>query len=207
MAERMATAHAALDIQTGGGEVLGTIGQPPELLRATEAWPPNAALARRRLAPLGGQVVEAAEDAPLPFADNAFDLVTSRHPTVIDFAEIARVLRPGGTYFAQLIGAGTNRELFEYLMGPQVVGDNARVKPDAEAAGLNVSDLRHVSCRVEFFDIGAVIVFLRKVIWTVPDFTVNRYWDRLRDLHEQIVRDGLFVSHSQRLLIDARKRA
>ena len=32
--------------------------------------------------------------------------------------------------------------------------------------------------RAEFFDIGAVIYFLRKVVWTVPDFTVDRYRER-----------------------------
>jgi hypothetical protein len=28
------------------------------------------------------------------------------------------VLRPGGHYFSQQIGAGTNRELIEFMMGP-----------------------------------------------------------------------------------------
>ena len=46
--------------------------------------------------------------------------------------------------------------------------------------------------RQEYFDIGAVMYFLRKVIWTVPDFTVDRYRDRLRELHERIEADGPF---------------
>jgi hypothetical protein len=59
--------------------------------------------------------------------------------------------------------------------------------------------------RAEFFDIGAVIYFLRKVIWTVPDFTVERYLDRLRELHRQIEADGRFVAHATRVLVDVRK--
>jgi hypothetical protein len=47
--------------------------------------------------------------------------------------------------------------------------------------------------------------FLRKVVWTVPDFTVERYRERLCALHELIERDGRFVAHSQRYLIEARK--
>ncbi|MDT4928365.1 MAG: hypothetical protein QOF92_1232, partial [Pseudonocardiales bacterium] len=43
------------------------------------------------------------------------------------------------------------------------------------------------------------------VIWTVPDFTVERYSDRLRDLHAQIRRDGKFVAHSARVLIEAQR--
>jgi hypothetical protein len=37
----------------------------------------------------------------------------------------------------------------------------------------------------EFFDVGAVVFFLHKVIWSAPDFTVDRYRSRLRDLHDQ----------------------
>lgn len=44
-----------------------------------------------------------------------------------------------------------------------------------------------------FYDIGAVVVFLRKVIWIVPDFTVDRYRDRLAALHEHILIEGQFV--------------
>jgi hypothetical protein len=59
--------------------------------------------------------------------------------------------------------------------------------------------------RCEFFDIGAVIYFLRKVIWTVPDFSVDRYRERLRELHDQISDDGPFVAFSSRVLVEARK--
>lgn len=38
-----------------------------------------------------------------------------------------------------------------------------------------------------------------------PWGTVERYRDRLRDLHELIQRDGPFVAHSTRHLIEARR--
>lgn len=52
---------------------------------------------------------------------------------------------------------------------------------------------------------GAVVCFLRKVVWTVPGFTVDGYRDRLRAMDEQIQRDGCFVAHAQRFLIEARR--
>ena len=58
---------------------------------------------------------------------------------------------------------------------------------------------------MEFRDIGAVVHFLRKVIWMVPGFTVEQYADRLRCLHERIETEGAFVAHSTRFLIEARK--
>jgi SAM-dependent methyltransferase len=207
--ERMATVSAALDIQTGGGEVLAGIPKPPPTLMATESWAPNVEIATRNLKPLGGAVAVVADDADLPFPDASFDLVVSRHPTVTVWPEIARVLRPSGTYLSQQIGAGSVRELRDVLMGPHEESDSRstrRAVAAAEDAGLEVVDLREQSLRMEFFDIAAVVYFLRKVFWTVPDFTVERYRDQLADLHERIQVDGRFVAHSARFLIEARKR-
>jgi hypothetical protein len=43
---------------------------------------------------------------------------------------------------------------------------------------------------MEFYDIAAVVAFLRKVIWTVPGFTVDAYRDRLAELYDSIERHG-----------------
>ena len=55
----------------------------------------------------------------MPFADEAFDLVVSRHPVTVWWDEIARVLRPGGTYFSQQVGPASVFELVEWFLGPQ----------------------------------------------------------------------------------------
>jgi SAM-dependent methyltransferase len=208
MSRHLAAVGAALDVQTGGGEVLAGAERFPPAMAATESWPPNVALATRRLSPRGVVVVADPDEPPLPFADDAFDLVTSRHPATVWWEEIARVLRPGGTYLAQHIGPRSVSELYEFFLGPQRDAvhsrDPDRQRADAEAAGLVVETLRTERLRVEFLDVGAVVWFLRKVIWTVPDFTVVRYRDRLRDLHGQIRRDGRFVAHSSRVLVEAR---
>ncbi|WP_067962388.1 methyltransferase domain-containing protein [Nocardiopsis trehalosi] len=207
--ERLARAAASLDVQTGGGEVLAGAAPLPPLAAATESWPPNVAVATARLHPLGAVVVADPDEPPLPFADAAFDLVTSRHPVTVWWSEIARVLRPGGTYLSQQVGPASVFELVEFFLGPQ---DEARAhrRPEdarraAREAGLDVVDLRSERLRVEFFDIGAVVYFLRKVIWMVPGFTVEAYRDRLRDLHDRITAEGPFVAHSARFLIEARR--
>ncbi len=209
--ERLGRASAVLDLQTGGGEVLaGACQQAPDRLVATEEWPPNAALARRALAPLRGAVVRAADVGGLPFATGTFDLVVSRHPTVVGWPEIARVLAPGGTYLSQQVGAGSNRELTDFMMGPQPVGQGRsprRAVAAARAAGLDVTDVREQALRVEFFDVGAVAYFLRKVLWTVPGFTVAGYAGPIARMHAHIGEHGSFVCHSQRFLIEARKPA
>jgi SAM-dependent methyltransferase len=206
IAARLAAVESALDLQTGGGEVTASAPVLPPLLAATESWPPNAAVAQRNLP--DAFVVQAPDEGPLPFHDSMFDLVISRHPVVTPWAEIARVLKPGGTYFSQQIGAGTNRELTDFMMGPQPVGDErrtSRARAEAEAAGLEVLRLEPVALRVTFQDVGAVVHFLRKVLWTVPGFTVEGYRDRLLAMHEHIREHGEFVCTSTRFLIEARK--
>jgi SAM-dependent methyltransferase len=204
---------AALDLQTGGGEVLASIPAAPPVLVATECWPPNVEVARRILAPLGARVVAMADElGDLPLPDASFDLVVSRHPVGVRWDEVARVLKPGGTYFSQDVGAGSVGELTEFMMGPQPADDGPTRDPkwtvrDATAAGLEVVDLREFRGRMEFGDIAAVVVFLRKVIWIVPGFTVDGYLDRLQALHEQIETSGPFVATSVRFLFEARKPA
>ncbi|MFE9495225.1 class I SAM-dependent methyltransferase [Streptomyces collinus] len=214
-AERLARAEAALDVQTGGGEVLDfALGRAepdrPSPVAATEGWPPNVAKATALLRPRGVVVVAATDDEPLPFADGAFDLVLSRHPVRPHWDEIARVLRPGGTYFAQHVGPASVFELVEFFLGPQPAHVRGARDPEgeraaAEAAGLRVVDLRAERLRMEFRDIAAVVHFLRKVVWMVPGFTVEEYEPRLRALHERIEREGPFVAHSARHLFDVRK--
>jgi hypothetical protein len=53
--------------------------------------------------------------------------------------------------------------------------------------------------------VGAVVYFLRLVVWIVPDLSIDRYRDRLLALHEQIEDDGPFVAHATRFLIEATK--
>lgn len=212
LARKLTAAHAGLDIQTGGGEVLEGVGSDgfPSTMVATEGWTPNVARATRRLHPLGVVVVADQEAPPLPFADGAFDLVSSRHPATVHWSEISRVLASGGTYLAQHVGNGANVEISEWFLGPLEVSDRRHPdteRADAESAGLEVMRCEHERLQLEFFDVGAMIFFLRKVVWTVPGFTIEDHLDRLRDLHAAIRRDGRFVSSTSRTLFELRKPA
>jgi SAM-dependent methyltransferase len=209
---RVDAARAVLDVQTGGGEVCAEVldraSRRPATVVATDSWPPSLRIAAGNLGARGGSVIAAADAGPLPFGDERFDLVLSRHPVSTPWDEIARVLVPGGRYFAQHVGSGSNRALTDFMMGPQPVSgarSTANARAAATANGLDVVDLREETLRVEFFDVGAVVWFLRKVIWTVPDFGVDRYHDRLVAMHDLIEREGRFVSHAPRFLIEAVK--
>ncbi|PRX48379.1 methyltransferase family protein [Prauserella shujinwangii] len=210
MGERIARATMSLDIQTGGGEVLAGVPQRAAgAMVATESWPPNIGRAQENLRSKGVVVVADDDRPPLPFADDTFDLVTSRHPVSTHWAEIARVLTPGGTYFSQQVGPDSGHEISDFFLGPQPWGETGResesARAAAEAAGLVVTDLRSAELTMEFFDVGAMVYVLRKVVWFVPGFTVAGYRDRLQALHERIRAEGSFRARSRRFLIEARK--
>jgi hypothetical protein len=181
----------------------------PERMCVCESWPPNALRARDALGPRGVEVHDTEQGAPLPFPDESFELVTARHPVSPDWPEFRRVLVPGGHYFAQHVGPASAFELIEFFLGPlrenRKGRDPDREAEHAERAGLTVSDLRTARCRMEFFDIGAVVWILRKCVWWIPDFSVARYRDQLLALDDQIRCEGLFVAHSARHLIEAKR--
>jgi SAM-dependent methyltransferase len=207
LANRLAAVGSALDLDTGGGEVVAEAATLPPVMVVTEGWAPNAEKARQTLGPRGVRVVPT-DGGPLPFADGSFELVTSRHPVRPDWAEIARVLQPGGRYLAQHVGPASAFELVEYFLGPlpeeRRGRDPERERAAAEQHGLVVERLDRARCRMEFHDIGAVVWILRKCVWWVPDFTVERYETTLRRLDEQRRGGEPFVAHSTRHLIDAR---
>ncbi|NDZ96922.1 class I SAM-dependent methyltransferase [Streptomyces sp. SID6673] len=209
LADRLGRARSALDIDTGGGEVVAQAPVLPPAMVVTEGWPPNARRARDSLGPRGVRVVETTDGGRLPFPDGSFELVTARHPVRPDWAEIRRVLEPGGHYFAQHVGPASAFELIEFFLGPlpeQRRGrDPEREVAAAEQAGLQVVNLQRARCRMEFFDVGAVVWILRKCVWWVPDFSIDTYEDELREMDARLRAGRPFVAHSTRHLIDARR--
>ena len=211
LAEAVAGAGVAVDLDTGGGEVLGSCPRLARDQHVTEGWPPNAERARRLLGPRGVTVHETAPGSPIPLADGTADLVTSRHPVAPDWPEIARVLAPGGQYLAQHVGPGSAFALIEAVHGPTTPEQRRGRHPDdevaaAEAAGLEILERREARLRMEFFDIGAVTWILRKCPWWVPGFSPNTHRAQLLEVDRIIRRDGAFVAHSTRHLLRARRR-
>jgi len=211
LADRLGQVESALDIDTGGGEVLAEAPTFPPRMVATEAWPPNAQHARELLGPRGVQVIQTVQDALLPLPDESFELVTARHPVRPDWEETRRVLAPGGSYFAQHIGPASAFELIEHFLGPlpeeRKGRDPQRESAAAQDTGLAVSGLRTTRCRMEFYDVGSVVWILRKCVWWVPDFSVEKYRDRLVQLDTQMRGGEPVVAYSTRHLIEARRPA
>lgn len=180
----LAGATSALDMGTGGGEVLLTLRDAlPEDTVATEGWPPNLPVAAEALAPHGIEVVahDAEADARMPFADGRFDVVLNRHEAYVA-AEVFRVLRPGGAFLTQQVDGRDFAESQELFGGstayPHITLEHLRA--EAEAAGLVVEEDGDWVGTMRFPDVAAFVSYVRVVPWQVPDdFSVDRYADVL----------------------------
>lgn len=188
--DAIASATQVLDLGTGGGEQLLTfVDVLPPGTRATEGWEPNVAVAREALAPHGISVhrydAEAVPPVAMPFDDACVDLVISRHES-FDAAEVARVLRPGGTFVTQQVGGDDFAEAHVIFGAPVEYPEVLlpRVAAAVDAAGLVVEESASWAGQTRFDDVGALVRYLRMVPWDVPDdFGVDRYAETLLDLH------------------------
>ena len=217
-------ATSALDMGTGGGEVLLGLGDAlPDDTVATEGWPPNIAVAQRNLNPRGIAVVEydaESDDSTMPFPtmpfptmpfptmpfptmpfpDGRFDVVLNRHEAY-RADEVLRILKPGGSFLTQQVD-GRDFEETQRLFGghtdyPHITLDNLRA--EAEAAGFDIERAEEWSGRSRFTDVGALVHYFSLVPWEVPeDFGVDAYADVLLGLHRGGPEQGRPITFTMR---------
>jgi SAM-dependent methyltransferase len=200
-------AHRAIDLGTGGGEVLSRIatGARGRFL-ATEEWHVNAPVARDRLRPLGIDVLRASS-LHLPIADASIDLVLDRHEELSP-DECARVLRPGGAVVTQQCGPDNWREVHDFFPRATVFEDHHDTYHDGFiAAGLTIERRDHHEYRVAFRSLGDVAFMLLTAPWTVPEFEPEADIDALLALQDALGTDEGIVMTETRYLLIARKPA
>ncbi len=202
--ERAQAARRILDLGTGGGEVLQRIvsGLKGQIV-ATEEWEVNAPVARRGLAPLGGEVVRCSSLA-LPFAGASFDLVLDRHEE-LDPGEIDRVLSPGGHLVTQQVISDHWPELTEFFPQRQIFPDHYHLYSAAlESVGMRVNRARQTQ-RVAYASLGDVVYMLLIAPWTIPGFDPVRDIDALLALEDACrTSDGIVLTEGY-YLIEAEK--
>jgi SAM-dependent methyltransferase len=199
-------AQRCLDMGTGGGELLETLVPLPSETYATEVYPPNVPVAKSRLEPLRVAVVPVETQAYLPFEDGFFDLVINRHETFFA-GEVMRILRPGGLFITQQVGELNLVEINRFLGADPVKKDSYydHALCDMEAAGFEILENAEAFLESEFSDVGALVYLLKAVPWQIPDFSVEKYRDRLIAIHNHIEKNGTFRAHDHRFFIKGKK--
>ena len=68
-------------------------------------------------------------------------------------------------------------------------------------------DAREAVPLTGFADVGAVVYYLKAIPWQIPDFSVDLYFDRLKELERRARTEGCIVVRGHRFLLDATKPA
>jgi len=218
LGRRLKGVKSYLDLGTGGGELVFSLGPLPMLSVVTEGFPPNLQVACRRLAPLGVDVVFSfcddnttggAQRGRLPFREATFDIVSDRHEAFVA-AEVAKVLRPGGTFITQQVGPDNDIELVRLMDDQEPSGrrwDLDEALKQIREADLHATESGQESGRSRFLDVGAVAYYLKAtgpLELKEPDPV--RMERCLRRIDARIRSEGSFEVTTSRFYLVAEKR-
>lgn len=200
--------HRILDIDTGGGEFLLKLGHPLKNTAASEGFPPNVELCKKELLPLGIDFRPGVADDVLPFEDESFDIIINRHGS-FNPQDIFRMLKKGGLFITQQVGAENERELVQLLCGdvplpyPDQYADIICSK--FEAAGFETAEKSEAFRPIRFFDTAALVWFARIIQWEFPGFSVDNNLDNLFKVQQIIEEKGFVEGHTHRFMLVMRK--
>jgi SAM-dependent methyltransferase len=145
----------------------------------------------------------------IPYEDNSFDIVINRHG---DFCprEIRRVLKRGGVFVTQQVGAENDRELIELLYQKELplAFPEQYLEPTAEKfrkAGFSILDARETFRTMKFLDVGALVWFARIIQWEFPDFSVDSCLPGLQQAQHILETCGCIEGQIHRFLLAAKK--
>ncbi|KAA0745392.1 class I SAM-dependent methyltransferase [Bacillus sp. AY3-1] len=202
----MQHAESMVDMGTGGGEFLSMLQPFPSTIFATEGYAPNVPIARKKLEPLGVTVIEVTDDTALPFQDGQFNLIINQHESYAA-SEVKRILSPNGIFFTQQVGGLDCAELNEQF-GTPLNSEFASWSLEAACCELKENGFTILEEKEEFpfqrfYDIGAIVYYLKAIPWQIPDFTVEGYNEELYRIHEIILQKGYFDVKQHRFMMKA----
>lgn len=197
-----------LDMDTGGGEFLLSLKHPPEMTAATEGWAPNVRLCEERLLPRGIDFREMTDESAMPFADASFDVILNRHGSY-DVKELWRVLKPGGVFLTQQVGAENDRELVLRLL-PDAEMPFPEQYPDIQLArfreaGFEILASDEAYRPIRFYETAALIWFAKVIVWEFDGFSVDRCFPQLVKTEAEIREKGFVCGKIHRYYFIARK--
>jgi SAM-dependent methyltransferase len=207
-------AERMLDMGTGGGETLSNFAPLPPVTYVTEQYHPNVAVAKKNLEPLGVKVFEVEEEKSppynthLPFDNDYFDLVLNRHAAYYP-PEVMRILKPSGHFITQQVGSLNNITLAQFFLGKTLPVSNWNLKSavdEVKAAGFKVVQQQEDVQYFRYYDIGAIVYFLKAIPWAIENFSVAKYQNKLWELHVKICEDGFYDTPCHRFIIVAKKQ-
>jgi SAM-dependent methyltransferase len=198
-----------LDVGTGGGEKLLSLAACSDSAVGVDASPEMIATARKNkaAAQIGTVTFEVMRGEALRFPDGAFDVVLNRHCTV-DVQETFRVLRPGGYFVTQQVGARNTQHicaLFGCGVGGEYEPELFQELPALAGAfrrlGCRVVCAAEYDVRYWFLDVESLLFWFQAI--PIPqDFDIETHWRQVDHvIAEFSTPQGIETNEHRELLI------
>jgi SAM-dependent methyltransferase len=205
----LANSSSLLDMGTGGGEFLASLGKLPKKTFATESYRPNIPVARKKLEPLGIKVKEFENDSYLPFKNDSFDLVINRHDSYHS-EELMRIMKNDGVFVTQQVGELDNVGLNHYFEDYSRDQNNwclDNAIAELKKVNFEILSKKEAYLKTLFTDIAAVVYYLKVIEWQMPGLELDKSFvkRKLEKLHEIIIEKGSFRTTQHRFMIIAKK--
>ncbi|MCY7671942.1 MULTISPECIES: methyltransferase domain-containing protein [Bacillus] len=201
------SAKSMLDMGTGGGEFLSKLRPFPTSVYATEGYLPNVPVAKERLTPLGVKVVQISNDENLPFETGKFNLIINQHES-FSSQEVRRIISKEGIFLTQQVGGLDCIEINENLRVPineEFIDWNLKLAlKEIQENHFEVLKSAEEFPILRFYDIGALVYYLKAIPWQVPGFEISKFKDELYTIHKTIEQKGYFDAKQHRFMILAK---
>ena len=182
-----------MDYDTGGGEFLLSLHHPYGRTAATEGYPPNVELCRKKLLPLGINFRECDDPSNIPFENESFDLIINRHGD-FDERELFRILRQNGLFITEQVGGDNDRDLVEMVLPetdkPFPHLNLTEQRKHFETAGFEIVRAEEAYRPIKFYDVGAFVWFAHIIGWEFPGFSVDQCFEQLLKMQDTIEKEG-----------------
>ena len=178
---------------------------------ATENYPPNVDLCKRKLVPLNIDFKRADGKDKLPFENQKFDIIINRHG---DYRpdEIQRLLKNNGIFITEQVGAENDRKLVELLLNeiPDIPFPNQYLKTAQkkfEDLGFSIIKAEEAFRPIKFWDVGALVWFAKIIEWEFPDFCVKDCLENLYHAQKILEKKGVIEGKIHRFLLVVKKQS
>lgn len=197
-----------LDIDTGGGELMRSFRHSASKTSVTEGWEPNLALLKRTVVPSGVKLYSDTNECLQGIQSSSFDLVTNSHGA-LPISRIAQVLKPGGVFVTEQVGATNNFSLSRFLSDeyrPAYPDNNLiSVLVNLQKQHLDIIKCDSAHTKLTFTDVGAIVYYATVIPWEFPKFDVHQAMSRLHSLQKIINTCGSVTTFEERFFIIASK--
>lgn len=117
--------------------------------------------------------------------------------------------KPGGYFITQQVGSDNHLELRQALFpGATKPFPNHTLQnniAELEAQSFEIVFQEECFPTARYFDVGVVVYLAKIIVWEFPEFSVERCFPELCELHRQMEMQGSFKSKEHRFVFIARK--